>query len=231
MIVNWIGALLCIALVGASAHATVQDAEPAADDLIHSDLPLFGDDFEQKWPRGFTGGDGGFGCESRVQFGDWRLSSRDSDDQGEATWLAIRNYGVFHCFAAIGTASERDELAQAPFDYGFFIELGTIDSGTEWRELWALQIGSRPRSEYILLERPNQGDGPVEMFTVLQRDCPPQNVRDAGQMSILVTRYCAINSRGELMRLARRMAARPPLGTLHFVANAAAQTDLNAVRE
>lgn len=44
--------------------------------------------------------------------------------------------------------------------------------------------------------------------------CPRANVRDGGSLDILLTRYCAVNSRSELSRLARRMAQRPPLGSL-----------------
>jgi hypothetical protein len=64
----------------------------------------------------------------------------------------------------------------------------------------------------LLSRRP--AEGLIEKFNVLQTACPRANVRDAGSLDILLTRYCAVSSRRELIRLARRMAQRPPLGTL-----------------
>ena len=65
----------------------------------------------------------------------------------------------------------------------------------------------------MLLTR-GPAEGLIEKFNVLQAECPRENVRDAGSLDILLTRYCAVNSRNELIRLARRMAQRPPLGIL-----------------
>ena len=65
----------------------------------------------------------------------------------------------------------------------------------------------------MLLSR-DPAEGLSEKFNVLQAACPRENVREAGSMDILLTRYCAVNSRNELIGLARRMAQRLPLGTL-----------------
>ncbi len=61
-------------------------------------------------------------------------------------------------------------------------------------------------------------DGAVRSFNVLQAECPSANRRRGPGLSILITSYCAINSRSELLQLARRMAQRPPFGTLSLVA-------------
>lgn len=50
-------------------------------------------------------------------------------------------------------------------------------------ELWAVQIGARPGSDYLLLSR-EPVEGLVEKFKVLQVACPTANVRDAGSQAL-----------------------------------------------
>lgn len=76
-----------------------------------------------------------------------------------------------------------------------------------------MQIGARPGSEYLLLSR-DPAEGLIDKFNVLQTACPRDNVRDGGSLDILLTRYCTIKSRTELIRLARRMTQHPPRGSL-----------------
>ena len=80
-----------------------------------------------------------------------------------------------------------------------------------------LQKGFVPGSDYVLLAREAEGDGPVRRFTVLQRRCPRASVREADGMDVWTTRYCGIESRAELLALARRMLRAKPLGTLEWV--------------
>lgn len=77
-------------------------------------------------------------------------------------------------------------------------------------------MGARPGSQYLLLSR-DPAEGLVDGFNVLQTQCPRENRRGAGALKVLLTHYCAINSRSELTRLARRMARRMPLGSLTLV--------------
>jgi hypothetical protein len=190
------------------------DSEPPERhaDLIHSDLPLWTSGSEEMWPRAFVDGDS-FGCETRVSYGDWRFDETGEDDP---TWYRFSNYGVFHCWMWVQRADGRDELRGRQPDASFFIDLGTAQGPAGSVELWALQMGSRPGSDYLLLSRQPEG-GSISRFAVLQRDCPADNRRGGPSLSILLTRYCAINSRRELTQLARRMARRPPLGDLVFV--------------
>ena len=58
----------------------------------------------------------------------------------------------------------------------------------------------------------------IDRFEVLQRTCSRSQVRGGASLDILLTRYCAINTKGELIALARRMAKLPALGTLTFEA-------------
>jgi hypothetical protein len=61
--------------------------------------------------------------------------------------------------------------------------------------------------------------GAVKTFTVLQQRCPAASIRKGPPLDIWKTRYCSINSQGELIALARRMARLPPVGTLQFVSD------------
>ncbi len=199
----------------------VQFSPPAlaADEMtaerIHSTLPLYTFDWAQTWPRSFSSGDE-FGCTSRVAFGDWRFTPSPDNSYGEQHWERFTNYGVFHCAGIIRTADEQSELDGAQWDYGFFVQLGTARKGGVAWELWAVQKGIVPGSEYTLLAR-EPGDATIERFTVLQQRCPSGTRREAKGLDIWVTRYCAINSRAELLSLARKMLALPALGVIERV--------------
>jgi hypothetical protein len=195
--------------------AQSQPEQDIARDVIHSDLPLFSAATAEVWPRAFSN-DSSFGCASRASFGDWALRETDEEPGDAAQWYRIGNYGVFHCFAVVATADERRALDGADSKPAYFVLLGTIRTTRGETELWALQIGVRPGSEYLLLSRP-PGQDPIRAFNVLQSQCPRPNIRDAGALGILLTRYCVANSRAELIALARRMARRPPRATLAFV--------------
>jgi hypothetical protein len=185
-------------------------------DLVHADLPIFGHGGDNEWPRSFHD-EQSFGCVSRVEFGDWAFREIAAESEEVTYWYRFTNYGGFHCWANTFRAHERHRLEEGDFHPTFFVLLETARVGVREVELWAIQIGSRPGSEYLLLSR-EPGEGLVDSFRVLQTECPRPNVRDAGSLDVLLTRYCAINSRGDLVRLARRMAQRPPLGTLQRVA-------------
>jgi hypothetical protein len=191
-----------------------QSQGDVTSDLLHSDLPLFGRGADNEWPQHFEDEDS-FGCTSRVAFGDWvfRTGAEVEDD---TRWYRFSNYGVFHCWANTFRGAERARLDGADFHPSFFVFLGSTSVKGHDLELWTIQIGARPGSEYLMLSRV-PGEGLIEEFNVLQTACPRANVRDAGSLDALLTRYCAVNSRLELVRLARRMAQLPPLGTLRRV--------------
>lgn len=190
---------------------TGQRAESVAE-RIHSNLPLYTFEWEDLWPRNFHSGDS-FGCTSRVAFGDWRFTPAETD-ANEEFWHRYSNYGVFHCAAIIRAADERTGLGEAQWKYGFFVRLGRARFRSNQWELWAIQQGTVPGSEYILLAREAGREEPVESFRVLQQRCPSGRLLEAEGFDIWGTRYCAIDSRAELLALARRMLRLPPLGTL-----------------
>lgn len=197
---------------------TCVNAEPVdemANDRLHSDLPIFGHGGDNEWPQHVYYEDT-FGCSSRIAFGDWAIRDANADEEGESYWYRFQNYGVFHCWANTQRAHEREQLDGAEVHPSFFVFLGESRVGERDIELWTIQIGVVPGSDYLLLSR-SPGDGVIEEFTVLQTECPRSNVRDGGILDILLTRYCAVNSRAELLRLARRMAQRPPLGTMTII--------------
>lgn len=204
-------ALLCVLISVGGPSSASECGDPPAADLIHSDLPLYESSWADKWPQHFTdGATGDFGCTSRVRFGDWQL--RYHDEAQDDAWFRFTNYGVFHCWANIYEGDERAGLEAAAFKRGFFVLLGSAGKD---RELWAIQVGARPGSEYILLSR-DSGPEKITKFDVLERDCPAAKVRDAGSLDSLATRYCSISSQSDLLALARRMERRKPVGTLMF---------------
>lgn len=100
--------------------------------------------------------------------------------------------------------------------------LRSVGNGSQKRvtwELWALQKGVVPGSEYTLLAR-EPGEARIERFTVLQQRCPSGAQMEAKGLDAWVTRYCAINSRAELLSLSRKMLALPALGVIERVAKA-----------
>lgn len=199
-------------LIGWFAPAAAQNADTdyRADDLIHADLPLFGSGTEDMWPQHIDTSDGDIGCTSRVAFGTWKLQWEN--DYRDPDWYRIANYGAFHCFALVSDAPDRKQLARRNTRPSFFILLDK----TRDRELWALQLGGRPGSDYVLLSR-KPDKGIIKRFDVLQRDCPVSFTRKGTQVEILITSYCAINSPNDLVTLARTMAKRPPLGSLTYI--------------
>jgi hypothetical protein len=188
---------------------------------VHADLPLWTKDWDQMWPHSFHSEDS-FGCASKVAFGDWRfdpaLAPADDEDAPSLreTWLRLTNYGVFHCYAIARRAYEAGDLAKAEAEYSHFVQPGKMGQLADGRELWLLQIGGRPGSDYLLLAR-KPVEGIIKTFEVLALDCPKRFVRSAGSIDILSTSYCSINSRGDLIAFARRMAKQPPAGAISWV--------------
>lgn len=173
-------------------------------DLIHSDLPLFQHSEATLWPRHIGGGV--IGCESRVRFGDWRLDYA-ATPLG-SVWYRFTNYGVFHCGMMVREGYRQSDLAGLDADPSFMVELGTGVGRDGSVELWALQQGTIPGSTYLLLARkPKSAQGAVDQFEVLQRRCPQERIREGPELDNWRVRYCGINSREELIQLARRMAA------------------------
>lgn len=204
-------------LAFAIGAAFVGPAAAEHDDLIHADLPLWTEQYEQMWPRAFHDKDS-FGCAHTIRLGDWRLQSAGKDDPDE--WLRLENYGVMHCYLVERRAYVRAGLTGGGWRYSVIVQLGRAPTPKGEAELWALQSGARPGSDYLLLATPAKREGVIAKFDVLRRECPSGKFRDAGAIDILLTGYCAIDTRDELVKLARRMAGLPPLAVLEYVGEA-----------
>lgn len=211
--------LCLLALVSALAAvpARADDEELRHADLIHAPVPLYTFDWADIWPRSIVdpGPDVIAGCESRVAFGDWRYVPAWSRSERDHEWLRWGNYGVFHCAGNVWRADDRPGLENGAFARGFFVRIGEGRVRGRRYELWALQEGFIPGSNYTLLARPaEEGDGVVERFDVLQRRCPARNRRKARGLDSWLTGYCAIETRDALLAMARRMLREPFLGEL-----------------
>ena len=137
---------------------------------IHSDLPLYDFEWDDFWPRGIVGEDMIAGCETRVAFGDWQFRPNPADQFGyDPLWYRLSNYGVFHCATNIRSAAERGSLDEGEFSRGFFARIGKGRRGNQKFELWVLQEGMVPGSEYTLLARDPDDEGIVTSF----RYCSP----------------------------------------------------------
>ena len=195
---------ISVAAILAFLSATPAAAREA--ELLHADTPLWAAGDREVWPQHFVDGDS-FGCVHSVKLGVWRYKAAGTE-AGDS-WYRLSNYGVFHCWMNVAEAFEPESFETSR--PGFLIKLGQAGA----RELWALQIGARPGSDYILLARP-AGRDRMDRFEVLQRECPKGQVRGGRSLDILLTRYCAINSAAQLVALAQRMAKLPILGTMTF---------------
>lgn len=207
----------------ALAQADEADFEPVTT-TIHSDVPLYRFDWEELWPRRFVNGDS-FGCMSRVGFGDWHFTPAANNAYDDEYWQTFSNYGVFHCAVSIHLQRSAEAEANRFSHDGFFVRLGTTQRDGQESELWAIQKGTLPGSTYTLLARPVGGPGLIGKFDVLQQDCRRAAMRKTAHLDIFSTEYCAINSRVDLLSLAKRMAKRPPIGALERIAEPAETED------
>jgi hypothetical protein len=204
---------------GVAAEGDDTDREYPAKEMIHADLPLYSFADEEFWPRSIeTDGDAIAGCTSRVRFGNWQFTPAPRNEYEDPSWYRFANYGVFHCAAIMSRADERAELDNAKSEYGFFVRLGEVRIESALVELWALQVGTRPGSNYTLLSRIPKS-GIVDRFTLLQQECPKGKERKVpgSSLDIWSTGYCAINDRADLLALAKKMARLEPLGEIILV--------------
>lgn len=213
-------ASLMLAAPAVGAQTDAEDEEEFSDELIHSDVPLYGGE-DGLVPEHFTDGDS-FGCMSRVALGDWSLKRSDTPEDDDPEWLRLLNYGVFHCAIVESKAYSRDELGTSGYRYSFFVKVGATNVDGKPIELWVLQSGTRPGSDYLLLARPAANES-IKAFDLLQSECPAANRRRGPEMDIWSSDYCAINSQRELLALAKEMAKRRPLAKLTFVGEAEEQ--------
>lgn len=182
---------------------------------IHSDLPLWGSKkSDQVWPKSFRDAEL-FGCTHRIETGDWKRGEARSLSF-DVEWIRLSNYGAMHCFLVEGRSYGQAGLDTAEGKISLLIELGRMTGADGEVELWALQSGARPGSDYTLLSR-KPGPGLITMFNVLQQQCPRRLVRESNALDIARTDYCAVNSQRDLRDFARAMSKLPPEGTLIYV--------------
>lgn len=188
-----------------------------AQELIHSDLPLWGyGDRKQMWPRSLDD-EGGFGCAHNMKLGDWKLTISEPGQEPDVRWFRFELYGAIHCFLNVQEADERGGLDAAQVRHAFLVDLGAAKAGQRPVDIWALQLGTRPGSDYLLLASDPER-GTAEGFRVLQARCPQANLREGEPIDILITSYCSVGSQAELKALAHRMAKLDPLGELALAA-------------
>lgn len=210
-----------IVLFSTPSSALDEDEIDYQTDLIHSDVPLWGVDDETVWPKYYKDEDGSFGCTWRVKLGDWKILLHDGEEQ----WVRLSNYGVFHCYTMVSDFEDTlQDLKNGNGKASYFVDLGTLNLNGKKLQLWAIQKGGRPGSEYILLSR-EVDEGQQSTFNQLQVICPKRNQREGPSLDILSSSYCAINSKQELKKLASAMAKLPPFAKMTFEAEVAEDED------
>ncbi|WP_271077016.1 hypothetical protein [Aurantiacibacter sp. MUD61] len=200
------------------AQSTVDERLPEDETFrsveIRSDLPLYGFDHPEFWPRSYIPEDAVAGCATRVRFGDWQFTPNPANEFGDVWWLRVVNYGTFHCTAIFRKEYDRALLHEVQTEIGFFARIGEVDRDGAITELWVIQNGAMSGSNYTLLSR-LPSDGVAENFSVLQQRCPDGAMRVyEGDLDIISTDYCAINTREDLLTLAIEMLDLPPLGVM-----------------
>jgi hypothetical protein len=183
-----------------------------ATDLIHSPFPIYDFSWEDFWPRNFSDVTG-FGCTTRVSFGDWEFQPGADNKASRGWWVRASHYGVFHCAANLRESDKRDSLDVGEFSRGFFAKIGEVGQAGSTTELWVLQKGFRTGSDYWLLSRPAGGEV-VTSFAVLQRRCLPDAFVEKDNFDSWLTGYCWVETHEQLLALAQLMLEFPPLGQL-----------------
>lgn len=186
---------------------------------LRSDLPVLKGRPDAIWPQ-VSVDDSGFSAASIIALGDWkRTESNCFEGESCESWLRLDIMSIFHGGYVIAQASSRDDL-DATGEPGRIAELGG-GSTVGGANLFAIQIGIRGGSAYILVSAPDET--PIKHLTVLDSDCAHSGaarLRDAGAVAALYTSYCVVDSWAALKRLAVAALNRPPLAKLEFAGSA-----------
>ncbi|MBL6854729.1 MAG: hypothetical protein ISS15_09720 [Alphaproteobacteria bacterium] len=203
------------AVVALSLTTSVASAS-AEDVLIRSDLPLpIGSD-QKEYPIPCNT-DKSFGMCSRFALGDWKTQPAECGDPDCAFWTRLEIASVIDGGYAYGTANTQAALG-GNFEPVAIIKLEPDRSST----LFAIQVGYRGGSTYILLSTPPR-DGLIKNATVLEPRCmalPHVESRQRHEPLFLRTDYCAVNSMKALVAIARDAMNRAPAATMTWVADA-----------
>lgn len=151
-----------------------------------------------------------FGCATPLGLGIYEITPADKDESGG--FVRVTNYGVFHCALSYGEASDREAADTAFEDHAWLIQLDKIrQPGGSDDYLFALQIGVRAGSRYVLLRRRGQAlSAPLEE---LDWSCPSNAERRTSRIDIWFQDACVVSSKAELRRVARIAARRPAVST------------------
>ncbi len=120
-----------------AAELENEDWPPVYEDLIHADLPLWGDETQDVSPFHYYEDDGSFGCAHRIGLGDWQLKNTLDN---EPSWYRFTNYGAFHCFVLAFKDMARERLEHSFLGYSIFIRIGQVQHQEKAVDLWVLQM-------------------------------------------------------------------------------------------
>ena len=206
-------AIAVLAVAGAVRFAAADPDEPRAI-YFHSDLPLRPSKDQTFWPQPFAR-DGADGVRSPFGFGDWELRPAGCSGASCLRYLRLDIGHELYAYA-FDEAERRDWLSTNGPSAAIF-KLEPDEAST----LFAVQVGYRGGSRYILVSARPDNDGLVKTMTLLDARCldsagalwrrsvsqPPEPEED----------YCAIDTMASLVAIAREALRRPPLATLRFL--------------
>ena len=211
-----------------AGDAVVRFAEST---IIRSDLPLWGEADDGVWPLAFFDKNE-LGQKSIFALGDWRR--RDGDCIGDVSsmdqcisWFRLEIYGVIHGGYVINQAYEKGGLNTAQSEPSVIAELGRAPGVNSGTMLYAIQIGFRRGSDYLLVAAP--AENAIRHLSILAVDCSGgerswvkfgyrmRELSDSARfMTGFKTDYCVVKNRDALRNLAIQALNRPPAGAMDW---------------
>jgi hypothetical protein len=204
-------ALAALLLFGACV--TAAHSGPAAI-YFHSDLPLKPFKDQDMWPRAY-GWDSMDGKYSPFGFGDWALRPTGCSDD-----TCLRYVRLDSGYQLEGYGFDETDWRRELSDHGSPALIFKLEAGAG-STLFALQIGYRGGSRYIVVSATPDGNGDFRTMTLLDAQCltgaglrwrrslsdPPEPEED----------YCVVPSMAALRTIARAALNRAPLASLTFL--------------
>jgi hypothetical protein len=208
-VTNRLALVLCLAALWLPLAAAAED-----ELLIHSDLPFTPKEGQSISPFQCGGSDGIASC-SVFAMGNWRLHRLPCDIDCDE-WINLHNAGIFHPVYGFHRSWKKDDTG-ADTDLAFIIRL---TREKEPVELYAIEIGLRPGSRYLLVARRPGTKGLVKNLDVLDARCEGDGTnwrRPPEPIDVFLTDYCAVATIDALERMARAALDRPRYATLDWV--------------
>jgi hypothetical protein len=188
----------------------------AADPWVRADIPVKTKDWQEPWPRGCSSKDEIAMC-SRFETGNWRVRLTECGTACEH-WATLRFFSAIDGGYTYGEGYAEEPGAEPQgAEPAYIIPLAR--EGVGGVGLYALEVGFRDGSRYILLSTRNDG-AMIDRASVLDTRCPVHMKGVEQRKSsrrFFFTEYCAVSSVEALEAMAREALGRAPYATMEWV--------------